>query len=344
MKAVVKTAVGKGQVELLEVEEPTPTRNQVKMEISCCGVCGTDLHVYHDTFRNYPPVILGHEFVGRVVEEGADVKGTTDPARRYAVLGANAVTCGDCSYCRAGEFMFCEERRGMGHGVNGAFARYACMRPDQLFTLDDQLPEEAGALVEPLAAAVHAVKEIATLHPRDIALVSGPGPIGLLCSLVLIQAGIKTIVAGTSKDTQRLSLIRSLGAARIIDVEKENLTEVVRETTHGKGVDIAFEVSGAASSAKACLEAVRPLGEYIQVGHFGHEIQLPFDEVAFKQLKVSGSVGYTAKTWTRSMEVLGLGLDPTALITHRFPISQWKQGFDLFEAGKAIKVLLTPED
>lgn len=343
MKAVVKTAPGTGHVELLDVKEPSPKRNQVKMEISSCGICGTDIHVYNDTFRNYPPVILGHEFVGRVVEEGADVKGTTDRSARYAVLGANTVTCGHCDYCRSGEFMFCPDRRGMGHGVNGAFALYACVRTDQLFRLNDELPEEAGTLLEPLAAAVHAVMEIAILRPNDIALVSGPGPIGLLCSLVLIQEGIPTIVAGTSKDAERLSLIKTLGAAAIVNVEEDDLMECVREATQGLGVDIAFEVSGAAASAKACLEAVRPLGQYIQVGHFGNDISLPFDHVAFKQLQVLGSVGYTAKTWTRSMNLLKRGLNPVPLITHRFPISQWKKGFDLFESGEAIKVLLTPE-
>ena len=130
MKAVVKTSAGPGNVEQRDMPDPEPAEHQVKIEISNCGICGTDLHVYHDTFRNYPPVILGHEFVGRVVDEGNGVKGRVDWAGRYAVLGATAVTCGQCSYCRSGDFMFCPQRRGMGHGVHGAFARYACVRPD----------------------------------------------------------------------------------------------------------------------------------------------------------------------------------------------------------------------
>src|ERR1043166_209033 len=123
MKAVVKTARGPGNVDLIDVPEPVPADNQVKLAITACGVCGTDLHVLHDTFRNFPPVILGHEFVGRVVEEGSAVQGAVDRTGRFAVLGATAVTCGRCRWCRSGEFMLCAERRGMGHGVSGAFTR-----------------------------------------------------------------------------------------------------------------------------------------------------------------------------------------------------------------------------
>src|SRR5688572_2662588 len=196
MKALIKTAAGPGHAELRDIPEPPPAAGPAKLEIAASGICGADLHALHDTLRTFPPLILGPEFVGRVVDEGAAVRGRVDRNARYAVLGATAVTCGVCRYCQSGDFMFCTDRRGMGHGVNGAFTRYTCVRPDQLFRLDDALPEEEGALVEPLAAAVHAVTEMTTVRPGDIALVSGPGPIGILCLLILQHAGIRTIVAG----------------------------------------------------------------------------------------------------------------------------------------------------
>lgn len=342
MRALVKTAAGRGHVELREVPEPSPGERQVKLAVHACGICGTDLHVLHDTFRNYPPVTLGHEFVGRVVEEGAGVRGTTEPGARYAVLGATAVVCGSCRWCRSGDFMFCSARRGMGHGVDGAFARYACARPDQLFRLDDALPDEEGALVEPLAAAVHAVAEITRLRAGDIALVSGPGPIGLLCLLVLAHHGLKTLVAGTTADAGRLALARSLGAARAIDVQREDLAEIVRAETGGAGVDVAFEVAGVAASARACLEALRPLGRYTQVGHFGADVHVPFDRIGFKQLHVCGSIGYTAATWSRTMKLLAQGLRPARIVTHRLPLAEWQRGFELFERKEAVKVLLHP--
>jgi L-iditol 2-dehydrogenase len=320
--------------------EPALAENQVRLEVSYCGVCGTDLQVLHGTFPSYPPVILGHEFVGRVIEHGAAVRGRVDRSARYAVLGATAVTCGRCRYCRSGHFMLCPERRGMGHGVHGAFARYACVRPDQLFRLDDDVSEEAGALVEPLAAAVHAVTEVTHVRPGDIALVSGPGPIGLLCLLVLVHHGIQTIVAGTTADAGRLALARELGAACVVDVNKDRLEEAVRDETRRAGVDVAFEAAGVAASATACLEALRPQGRYTQIGHFGRDVTVPFDRIGFRELRIQGAVGYTAATWDRTLRLLGRGLGPSPVVTHRLPLERWREGFELFERKEAIKVLL----
>ena len=204
MKAVVKYEKGPGNVALQEMPEPACAPNQVILEVDSCGICGTDLHVYHDTFKNYPPVILGHEFAGRVVEKGREVQHIRN-GDTFSVLGAVAVTCGECRYCRSGEFMFCKNRRGMGHGVNGAFTRFAAARPDQLYAVPEGVPLREAALVEPLAAAVHAVADIARFKLGDIALVSGPGPIGLLVLKLLATQGIQTIVAGTSPDGFRLA-------------------------------------------------------------------------------------------------------------------------------------------
>ena len=215
------------------------------------------------------------------------------------------------------------------------------MRPDQLFRLDDAFPEEDGALVEPLAAAVHAVADMTTVRPADVALVSGRGPIGLLCLLVLLHAGVKTLVAGASADAARLALAKQSGAARVIDVEREDLAEIVRDETGGRGVDVAFEVAGVAASASACLATLRPLGRYTQVGHFGREITVPFDPVGFKQLRVAGPVGYTV-AWRRTLKLLALGLRPSRIVTHRLSLEQWREGFDLFERKEALKVLLRP--
>lgn len=342
MKALVKYAAGEGNVEIRDVPQPVCGEHQVKLQVEACGICGTDLHVYHDTFRNFPPVILGHEFAGHVVETGRAVAGVS-LGDRYCVLGATAVTCGRCAYCRQGQFMFCRERRGMGHGVNGAFTKEVVVRPDQLYRLPDNLPTELGALVEPLAAAVHAVCEISSVRPGDVALVSGPGPIGMLCLLLLVSQGIPTVVAGTSHDLARLNLARRLGAIAAIDVTQQDLGETIRAHTNGMGVDLALECAGAAASARSCLDNLRPLGSYTQVGHFGAKVELNFDHVAFKQLIVRGSVGYTAQTWSRTIRILERGALPIAeIITHRLPLARWHDAFDLCERKEALKVLLSP--
>jgi len=343
MKALVKYAPGEGNVALMDMPEPACGGNQVKIDVSFCGVCGTDLHVMHDTFRNYPPVILGHEFAGTVVEVGKDVTRVA-PGDRVTVLPASAVICGQCSYCRAGNFMFCPNRRGMGHGVNGAFARFAVVRQDQAYKIPEGFDMAESAVSEPFAAAVQAVEELTQVRLGDIALVSGPGPIGLLCLKLLVAEGIHTIVAGAATDAPRLEMARRIGAAHVVNIGEQNLLEAVKEITKGAGVDVSLECAGHPDSVRNCIEAVRPLGRYTQVGICGKDILFPMDRIFFKQLTVVGSVAYTAKTWDRVMRIFEQGkVRLNDLISDRLPLSDWKTGFDLCAEKKAVKVLISPE-
>jgi L-iditol 2-dehydrogenase len=344
MRALLKYASGDGHVEVRDVAEPICGPNQVKVAIAFCGVCGTDIHVLHDTFRNYPPVILGHEFAGTVVEVGAEVSGVL-PGTRVAVLGATAVTCGACRYCRSGYFIFCSRRRGMGHGVDGAFARYVVVRPDQLYRLPDGMTFEEGALSEPFAAVVQAVTEVACVQAGQTALVSGPGPIGLLAVKLLVSLGVHTIVAGTPADRERLESARTFGAARAVNVAEEDLTGVVLDETAGVGVDHAFECAGHPTSVVACLESLRPLGRHTQVGICGREMSFPIDRVFYKGLTIAGSICYTAETWRRMFEIFAEGKCRLhELVSHKLPLSEWQRGFDLCLERTATKVLLYPED
>ena len=343
MKALVKYAPGEGNVGILDVEEPRCGENEVKLEIAYCGVCGTDLHVLHDTFRNYPPVILGHEFSGTVVEVGNNVYGV-QLGERVAGLGATAVTCGQCRYCRSGHFIFCANRRGMGHGANGAFARYVVMRPDQLYRIPENFTLEEAAMSEPFAAAVQAVTEVSSVRLGDIALVSGPGPIGLLCLKLLVAEGVKTIVAGAPQDHDRLQAALQFGAAAVVNLGERNLSDAIREHTGGAGVDVAFECAGHPGSVRGCLESLRPMGHYTQVAICGQEILFPIDQVFYKQLTISGSVCYTARTWERMMSIFAEGrVRLSDMISARLPIAEWRTAFGLCMDKKALKVLMYPE-
>lgn len=339
MMAVVKTAPGVGNVTYMEVPEPEVKPNGVKIEVRYSGICGTDIHVYHDTFRNYPPVILGHEFSGVVVETGAQVE-RVKPGDRVTVLPSSAVVCGVCDYCRRGYYMFCSVRRGMGHGVNGSFTRYAVVRDDQVHKLPDDVSFEEGAVAEPFASAAQAIEDLTDFHVGDTVLLSGPGPIGLFCLSLLVAHNCKVIVAGAD-DCARLEIARSMGADVVVDVTQEDLAEVVRRETDGRGADAVVEASGSADSVLACLAAVRPLGRFVQVGIVGSSVTLPYDQFLFKQIRFFGSVGHSLKTWSRVMHILEQRkLDVARVISHKLPISRWREAFDLCESKRGVKVLL----
>ena len=343
MKALVKRAPGDGNVDILDVDEPTCGDQQVRVEVAFCGVCGTDIHILHDTFRNYPPVILGHEFAGTVVELGKDVTGIS-LGEKVAGLGATAVTCGKCEYCLSGHFIFCPDRRGMGHGVNGGFARYVVMRPDQLFPVPEALSLEEASLSEPFAAAIHAAVEMTEVRIRDVVLVSGPGPMGLFCLKLLVAEGVTTMVAGAPGDETRLEAAQRFGAAVSVNVGERSLLDAVHELTDGRGVDVAFECAGHESSVRGCLEALRPMGRYTQVGICGREIQFPIDQIFYKQLKLSGSICYTAGTWGRMMKIFAQGrVRIHDIVSSKLPISEWRTAFELCTGKQGLKVLMYPE-
>lgn len=343
MKALVKYAPGDGNVDIREVEEPRCGDGQVKLEIAYCGICGTDLHVFSDTFRNYPPVILGHEFAGRVVEVGKSVGTSVRIGDVVAGLGATAVRCGHCAYCLSGNFMFCSARRGMGHGTDGAFTRYVVMRPDQLYHVPAGLTLEEAALCEPFAAVVHAVTEISPVCIGQKALVSGPGPIGLLCLKLLVAQGVSVIVAGTTHDAARLEAAARFGAAAVVNVDEQNLADAVVDFTSGMGVDAAFECAGHPNSVRACLHSLRAMGHHTQVGVCGQSVSLPMDVIFSKQLTLAGSICYTEQTWDRMMGILAGGkVCLEDMVSDKLPISEWRTAFDLCRRRETLKVLMYP--
>jgi threonine dehydrogenase-like Zn-dependent dehydrogenase len=156
---------------------------------------------------------------------------------------------------------------------------------------------------EPFAAAVQAVTEIARIAIGDTVLVSGPGPIGLLCLKLLVAQGIKTIVVGASSDGERLDAAKRFGAFATVDLGSQKLQDAINENTKGQGVDVAFECAGVSDSVRGCLDSLRPMGQYVQVAICGQDIQFPIDRIFYEQLTMSGSVCYTSNTWERMMKI-----------------------------------------
>lgn len=341
MKALLKSKPGFGNVDLEDMPEPDCPADLVKIEVRFTGICGTDLHVYHDTFKNYPPVILGHEFSGVIAEVGADVE-KVKVGDRVTVLGSTAITCGSCSYCKRGYYMFCSERRGMGHGTDGSFTKYVLVREDMVYRVPDNLSLEEAALAEPLACAVQAIEELTPIQVGDTVLLSGPGPIGLICLSLLAMKGCKVIVAGTSADHVRLEIARELGADIIVDVSNEDLQSVVMKETDGQGVDVTVECAGVGPSINSSLKALKNLGKHIQVGIVGKEITMDYDVILYKQIQLFGSLAHSMQTWDRVMQLLEqqkINLKP--IITHKMPLTKWEKAFDLCEQKTCGKVLLS---
>src|SRR4051812_20234927 len=216
MKALVKLAPGPGSLELREIPEPDPGPGEVVFRVAATGICGTDLHVQDGEYTVAPPVVIGHETAGTVVKVGSGVTGWRPGDR--VTSQTTISTCGQCALCRSGQLNLCPERRYLGGHVNGGFAEYVVGPEQNLLGLPEGVGEVAAALTEPLACCVHGVMEVARPAAGSLAVVSGPGPIGLLCAQVARAAGAEVVVLGTSADTSRFELAGQLGFERLVDV------------------------------------------------------------------------------------------------------------------------------
>ena len=336
MKALRKTAQGPGHVEIVDVPEPVPQENQVRLRVAFGGICGTDLHIYHGKFAKVrPPVTLGHEVSGIVDAVGAGVT-RWQPGDRVTVE-SEARSCGACEHCRSERANLCAERLALGYGVDGGFAEAIVVRQSALHRLPEGVSLEEGALCEPLSVAVHAVCERSRMQAGDSVLVTGPGPIGLLVLQVARAAGGRVIVTGTAQDSDRLRLAERLGAAAAVQVDLVDLRDQVDNLTQGEGVASAFECSGVAQAMRDCLRSVRSGGEIVQVGLYGDRILVDTDQFAIREITLRGAFVHTHETWNKAIELMLAGaVDLNALISGSFPISQWEDAFQRSESAQGI--------
>lgn len=343
MKAVVKVRRGEGNIEVQEVEEPAAGPDEVKIEVKAAGVCGTDIHIYHDEFMVNPPVILGHEFCGVVKEVGKNVTEFKEGDRVTSETAARV--CGKCMYCRTGNYNLCPQRQGLGYGVNGAFTRYCVVRKGIVHLLPDNVDFASGALCEPLSCSVHGIVEKTGIKVGEVVVIIGPGPIGLLSSQISKAEGGYVVVLGLSVDEERLALAKKLGANIVVNIEKESPEQIIRDLTKGYGADIVLECSGAPAGANLALRLVRKKGKFTQMGLFGRPIQIDFEQIAYKELKVTGFFSQKWTTWEKAINLLGQGKVQTKpLVTDELPITKWQEGFEKKEKGEGVKTVLYPVD
>jgi L-iditol 2-dehydrogenase len=343
MLALMKMASGPGNVRLAEVPEPQAAAGQVRVAVHAAGICGSDLHILHDDIKLLlrPPVVLGHEFAGVIDQVGAGVTGWQVGDR---VTSETAVrTCGECLSCRTGYYNRCSNKEILGYVHHGAFAPFTVVAATRLHALPDSVDFISGAMTEPLACCVRAVYELAQIVPEDLMVVSGPGAIGLFCLQLAVAAGARAYVVGTASDAHRLAAARELGALRTLVAGEVDVREEVLAASSREGCDVFVEASGAPAAARMGLDITRRGGQYVQLGLAGGPFEIDLALIAYKELRLVGSLGQRWTCWRRALSLLGSGkVQANRLATHVLPLDRWEEGFRAFESRESIKVILTP--
>jgi 2-desacetyl-2-hydroxyethyl bacteriochlorophyllide A dehydrogenase len=338
MKAV--RYVAPWEVRTVEVALPVPAEGEALVKVRYCGICGSDMGIIGGTHpRAKPPLILGHEFAGEIVELRPDENKTTfksgDHVTAYPLL-----SCGKCWSCRNGVSHVCRSLKLFGIDRDGFMAEFAAVPVKYLYKLPETQSYEKAALVEPLAVGVHSVA-MAQVQKDDMTVVMGAGPIGLVVALSLRDAGVKKIYL-TDINAYRLELARQLGFATFNAAEGK-VTEEILRITDGNGADVVFEVAGAAPSAMQMTELVRCRGKVIMVSVHKAPHEVDLRSINFKEITLIGTRVYTRPDYEHAIKIAG-DLPLEKLVTHKIPIADAPRGFELMKNPDGVcKVLISME-
>jgi L-iditol 2-dehydrogenase len=345
MTALVHFALEEGAVELREVPYPDALgEGEVLLASRAVGVCGSDIHQYHNTqsWHVDVPVILGHEFCGVVASVPKGLTGLKEGDKVTSETAARI--CGQCIYCRTGEYNLCPRRRGFGYGLNGAMAEFVKVPARCLHHLPDAVSFEKAALIEPCCVAYNATCVKADVRPGGTVLILGPGPIGLLSLCFAKLSGASWVgVAGLKKDQQRLTLAKTLGADHTMDGGEGDTLEFIRSLGDGLGVDVVIDASGHSSSLQLAITVVRPAGQIVKVGWGPQPLGFSLDPLVQKAVRLQGSFSHNFPMWETVIALIASGkIDPTALVGRVEPLANWRVCFDEMATGKAVKNVLVP--
>ena len=342
MRAIVKAGPGPG-AEIREVPVPACGPGQLLLKVKRAGVCGTDLHIFEwdrwSQGRLKPPVTLGHEFVGEIVELGAGVTGFREGER---VSCESHIVCHTCLACRAGDAHVCENTRILGVDVDGGFAEYVAVPAVNAWRAPANVSIEVAAVMEPLGNAVHTAFA-GPLSGCNLA-VTGCGPIGLFAIAVARAAGAARVFA-SDISPYRLDLARKMKADAVIDPSRESFPDRVRELTSGHGLDGVLEMSGSPAAMRDGLAALRMGGRLSLLGLPKEPFELDWNRlVIFKGVTIHGIIGRRMyETWIQMDQLLGSGrLDVRPAITHVMPMEKFDEAIALLRDGRAGKVVLVP--
>jgi threonine 3-dehydrogenase len=338
MKALVKSRREPG-LWLEDVPEPTIGINDVLIRVLRAGICGTDLHIYNwDEWaqRTIPvPMVIGHEFVGEIVETGANVN---DFHKGDIVSAEGHVVCGRCRNCLAGRRHLCAHTKGVGVNRPGAFADYISVPMSNIWHHKKDVDLDVAAIFDPFGNAVHTALSFPVLG-EDV-LITGAGPIGIMAAAIVRHAGARFVVI-TDINPHRLELARKMGVTLAVNTSETPLAEVQRQLGMQEGFDVGLEMSGNASAFREMLANMSHGARIAMLGIPTKEMAIDWNLVVFNMLTIKGIYGREMyETWYKMTVMLESGLDIRPVITHRFSYKDFEKGFEPMRAGTSGKVVL----
>ena len=338
MKALVKKQSGEG-LWLEDVPQPEAGPRDVLIKVDRTGICGTDLHIYKwdDWARKTVPVplVVGHEFVGEIVEVGSDVR---DFSVGEIVSGEGHVVCGHCRNCMAGRRHLCNDTAGIGVTRPGAFAEYIALPQTNVWVHKPSIDRDVASIFDPFGNATHSTLSFPVLG-EDV-LVTGAGPIGIMSAAIARHAGARHVVI-TDVNEYRLDLAKRMGVTRAVNVTNEKLADVQKELGMDEGFDVGLEMSGSPSAFNDMLANMCHGGKIAMLGIPEKEMAIDWNTVVFNMLTIKGIYGREMyETWYKMTVMLEGGLDIAPVITHRFKFDDFQEGFTTALSGESGKVIL----
>ena len=338
MKALVKNKAERG-IWMDDIETPAVGHNDVLIKVNRSAICGTDIHIYQwDDWAKSTiplPLAIGHEFSGKIVECGSEVKGYGIGDR---VSAEGHITCGFCRNCRAGRRHLCMNTAGVGVSRPGAFAEYIAVPAFNVFKLPDTISDDMASILDPLGNATHTALSF-DLVGEDV-LITGAGPIGIMAVAIARYAGARHIVI-TDINDYRLDLARAMGASKTLNVTRESIDATMNELGMEEGFDVGMEMSGNADAFRDLLRTMHHGGKVAILGIPPDEMSIDWTQVIFKGLILKGVYGREMfETWYKMASMLQSGLIIEPIITHHFGIDEFQPAFDLMESGQSGKIIL----
>ena len=338
MKSLVKARPEPG-LWMEDVSHPTPGDGEVLIRVRKTSICGTDLHIHRwDGWAQSTipvPMVIGHEFMGEVVELGPRVDGLQIGQR---VSGEGHITCGHCRNCKAGRREFCHNHISVGVTRQGAFAEYVVLPAQNVFVVPGHIDDDVAAVLDPLGNATHTALRYDVVG-EDV-LITGAGPIGIMASAIVRHIGARHIVV-TDVNRYRLDMAAKHGASRVVDVSQESLVATMNELEMTEGFDVGLEMSGAEAAFNQMIDVMNNGGRLAVLGIPSGPMTLDVNDVIFKGLEIQGIYGRRIfETWYKMAAMLQSGLDVSSIVSHRLPADRFEEAFAIVASGECGKVIL----